>query len=123
MFRLLIATTPWNRFMALQAWFKAALRPGIVRNAAITAAIVGPILTAINQGDRLIAGDGLDWIKVVLTFAVPYLVATVAGANAYRAASASITSDPDVGPELDHSAVETSGDRHALNAHGRGGHG
>lgn len=68
--------------MGSAQWLSAAASYGIVRNAALTACIVGPILTAINQGDALIAGDGLDWLKVLLTFAVPYVVATVAGTNA-----------------------------------------
>jgi methyl-accepting chemotaxis protein len=68
--------------MGSAQWLSAAASYGIVRNAALTACIVGPILTAINQGDALIAGNGLDWLKVLLTFAVPYVVATVAGTNA-----------------------------------------
>ena len=68
--------------MAKQAWLEAATSRDIVRNAATTALIVGPILTVINQGDMILAGQAPDWIKVVLTFFVPYAVATVAGANA-----------------------------------------
>lgn len=73
--------------MTLGAWLGNAVSRPIVRNAATTAAVVGPLLTAINQGDALFAGAGLDWLKVALTFAVPYGVATVAGANARTAAA------------------------------------
>jgi len=45
----------------------------------LIALIVGTVLTAINQGDILLAGHwtpGLIW-KVPLTYAVPFLVATL----------------------------------------------
>ncbi len=77
--------------MTARAWLGNAVSAPIVRNAAITALIVGPILTLINQGDAVLAGRGLDWLKVALTFAVPYAVATVAGANARTAARRGIT--------------------------------
>ena len=77
--------------MTARAWLSNAGSAPIVRNAAVTALIVGPILTAINQGDAVLAGRGLDWLKVALTFAVPYTVATVAGANARTAARRGVT--------------------------------
>lgn len=77
--------------MTARAWLGNAGSAPIVRNAAVTALIVGPILTAINQGDAVLAGRGLDWLKVALTFAVPYTVATVAGANARTAARRGVT--------------------------------
>lgn len=61
------------------------MAPGTVRVAAVTALIVGPVLTVINQWGALTGAGGLDWVKVVLTFAVPYLVSTVSTAlNACR---------------------------------------
>lgn len=64
----------------------------LVRRSLIISLIVGTILTAINQGNVLLAGDfpsQLAW-KIPLTYAVPYCVAT-AGAilNARRAGTAS----------------------------------
>jgi len=47
------------------------------------AVVVGTILNLINQGDALIAGVAIDWIKVLMTYAVPYLVSTY-GAVSYR---------------------------------------
>lgn len=58
-------------------WVRACFANGISRRSAVVALIVGPILTAINQGDSILAGQGADWTKVVLTFLVPYVVATV----------------------------------------------
>ncbi len=59
---------------------------GTPRRSLITALVVGPILTAINQGDAVLAGAGLDWSKALLTFVVPFIVATVGAVQAKRAA-------------------------------------
>ena len=50
----------------------------IVRRALITALIVGTVLTIINQGDRLLAGEysAPMFIKIALTYCVPYCVST-----------------------------------------------
>jgi len=40
------------------------------------ALVVGPILVLINQGDTIFSGTQPDWLKVVLTFVVPYCVST-----------------------------------------------
>ena len=50
----------------------------MLRRSIIVAAIVGTVLTAINQGNVIIAGDfpaSLYW-KVPLTYCVPFCVAT-----------------------------------------------
>jgi hypothetical protein len=45
--------------------------------------IVGTILNLINQGDALFSGGHLNLTKIILTYAVPYCVATY-GAVSYR---------------------------------------
>jgi hypothetical protein len=45
--------------------------------------IVGTILNLINQGDALFGGGHPNLIKIILTYAVPYRVATY-GAVSYR---------------------------------------
>ncbi|WP_218119204.1 nitrate/nitrite transporter NrtS [Limimonas halophila] len=71
-------------------WWRMAVAPGTVRVATVTALVVGPILTAINQWGALTGGADLNWIKVALTFAVPYAVSTVSAAlNACRDAAGS----------------------------------
>ncbi len=60
-----------------------ALEPGVRKRAAAVAVVVGSILNIINQGDKLIDGRPLDWIKIILTYMVPYCVATY-GAVSYR---------------------------------------
>jgi hypothetical protein len=44
------------------------------------------LLALINYGDRLVAGvmSGRDWLKLVLTYAVPYGVATYSSVSALR---------------------------------------
>jgi hypothetical protein len=56
---------------------------GVPRRSFIVALIVGTILNLINQGDALFEGGRLNVTKVILTFAVPYCVATY-GAVSYR---------------------------------------
>ena len=56
----------------------AVCHPPLVRKALATSLVVGTILTAINQGDALLAGvltPVLLW-KVPLTYVVPYAVST-----------------------------------------------
>jgi hypothetical protein len=55
----------------------------VPRRSFIVALIVGVILNLINQGDALFAGGRLNFTKLILTFAVPYCVATY-GAVSYR---------------------------------------
>jgi hypothetical protein len=56
---------------------------GIPRRSFMVALIVGTILNLINQGDALLSGAHIDLTKILLTFAVPYCVATY-GAVSYR---------------------------------------
>lgn len=56
---------------------------GIPRRSFAVALIVGTILNLINQGDALLGSEAVNWIKVGLTFAVPYCVATY-GAVSFR---------------------------------------
>ena len=52
-----------------------------------TAAVVGTILTAINQGTVFFSGNlhGELWWKIPLTYSVPFLVSTWAQLRALRA--------------------------------------
>ena len=58
----------------------------MLRRSAIVAVIVGTILTFLNQGDTLLAGEwnnALYW-KIPLTYCVPFLVATYGSLAAAR---------------------------------------
>jgi hypothetical protein len=56
-------------------WRAAAIAP--------VALLVGTLLNLINQGDILIRGESPELAKLVLTYVIPYAVATY-GAVSYR---------------------------------------
>jgi hypothetical protein len=63
----------------IQAWLTAVADPTIVRRALATSTVVGTLLTLINQGDHILnaqLGSG-DALRIGLSFAIPYAVATV----------------------------------------------
>ncbi|HVB10763.1 MAG TPA: nitrate/nitrite transporter NrtS [Bacillota bacterium] len=65
----------------------ALLQPPLVRNGVKVAAAVGSLLTLINQGDVLARGviTPLVLVKIVLTYMVPYAVATYGALSVNRA--------------------------------------
>ena len=56
---------------------------GVPRRSFVVALVVGTILNLINQGDALFEGGHVNIAKIILTYAVPYCVATY-GAVSYR---------------------------------------
>lgn len=68
------------------SWIASACEPGVVRRSARVAAVVGTLLVAINYSDRALAGvlGPADWAKMLLTYCVPYGVATYAAVQALR---------------------------------------
>ena len=62
------------------------LTDGVPRRSLIVALLVGTILNVINQGDVLLEGGDVDVVKLLLTYAVPYCVATY-GAVSFRQAT------------------------------------
>ena len=75
--------------------FGYCVSDGVPRRSFVVAVIVGTILNLINQGDALLSGAHLNFTKIILTFAVPYCVATY-GAVSYRT-QAEPRADPDTG--------------------------
>lgn len=67
-------------------WIATATRRDIVRRSIRVAALVGTLLVVINQGDRLIEREirPLDWLKIVLTYLVPFCVSTHASVSAIQ---------------------------------------
>ena len=49
---------------------------GTPKKAIMTALVVGTILTTINHGDVILAGNPPDFLKIILTYCVPYCVTT-----------------------------------------------
>ena len=78
---------PWRA-----AW-RCAISNGVPRRSLVVALVVGSVLNLINQGDALVAGRPIDWTKLLLTFAVPYCVATY-GAVSYHLKMLHSTGDP-----------------------------
>lgn len=69
-----------------QSFLKLAFSEGTPKHALVTGFVIGTILTLINQGDLMLAGEAPNLVKVVLTYLVPYLVATHGAVMAKRAA-------------------------------------
>jgi hypothetical protein len=67
----------WSRI-----WL-CCISDGVPKRSLVVALVVGTILNLINQGDALVAGARLNLTKLILTFVVPYAVATY-GAVSYQ---------------------------------------
>ena len=70
----------------MKNWFRIAMRRDIVTRGLKVGAVVGMVLTAINQGDLILAGQlsaAALW-KIPLTFLVPFCVSTYAGVEAIQ---------------------------------------
>jgi hypothetical protein len=64
----------------------ALMHASMLRRSALIALVVGTVLTAINQGDTLLTGHwspALAW-KVPMTYAVPFIVATLGALGAAK---------------------------------------
>ena len=62
-----------------------AFGDGTPKKAFFTALVVGTILTTINHGDVILAGDWPPLVKVLLTYCVPYCVTTWGAMTGKRA--------------------------------------
>ena len=70
----------------MPSWSHFATSEGTPGHALIVGVIVGTILTAIDRGDFILAGQTPDPLKVGLTYLVPHCVATYGAVTAKRAA-------------------------------------
>ncbi len=57
-------------------WLQCALDRRTVITAFKLAVVVGTLLVIINQGDAVFGDAHLSWVKLVLTYMVPYGVST-----------------------------------------------
>ncbi len=57
-------------------FFQLAFGHGTPKRALMTALVVGSILTMINHGDVILAGGSINYLKVALTYCVPFCVTT-----------------------------------------------
>ena len=67
-------------------WIELALRKDVLFRGIKVAAIIGTLLSAINYGDVIVAGEFLPvmYWKILLTYCVPFCVSTYAGVEAAR---------------------------------------
>jgi len=77
----------------MKTWLAIAFEASVRKRAFKVAMLVGSILAVINHGDALLSGDAsaMVWIKIVLTFVVPYCVATFASVQAIRQRSGGLS--------------------------------
>lgn len=68
----------------MSSWLTIARAPATVHRSLRVAMVVGSILVVINHGDRIVAGTlgPLEFVKIGLTYCVPYCVATYAAVSA-----------------------------------------
>lgn len=64
--------------------FRQTFAPPLLRRNLLVAVVVGTILNLINQGDSVAAGAELDLAKIVLTYCVPFCVASYGTYNSLR---------------------------------------
>lgn len=62
------------------SFFRALRERSVVTRGLRVALIVGTVLTLINQGDLLLAGQRPEIWKILLNFFVPYAVSTYSSA-------------------------------------------
>ena len=75
-----------DRSAEMPSLWHCATTGGTPRAAVGVALVMGTVLTLINQGDVILAGEMPSLAKVALTYLVPYLVATYGAVTAKRAA-------------------------------------
>ncbi|MCZ4352764.1 nitrate/nitrite transporter NrtS [Roseovarius aestuarii] len=61
---------------------RVAFRPDIVKRSLVVALLVGTVLNLINQGDQLVSAGSINVLKCLLTYTVPYCVATYGAVSA-----------------------------------------
>lgn len=66
--------------------FQILTRSDVFLRALKMASIVGIILAAINHGDHLLLGTMTftNWVKILITFCVPFCVSTISSALAIK---------------------------------------
>ena len=66
--------------------FKVATRSDVLLRAFKMASIVGIVLAIINHGDHILLGTMTfnNWIKIMITFLVPFCVSTISSVLAIK---------------------------------------
>lgn len=68
------------------SWIRLACRRDVIMRSLRVSLVVGSILVLINYIDRIIIGTLVtaDFVKIILTYLVPYCVTTYASVEAIR---------------------------------------
>ncbi len=71
---------------SVSEWWELASRASVVKRGLRFAAVVGFILIGINHGDAILRGElqRPDYLKMVLTMVVPYVVSVLSSIGAMR---------------------------------------
>lgn len=78
----------------MSAELRHIFAPPIMRRNLVVMLVVGTILNLINQGDAFLIGVSVDWLKLCLTYCVPFFVASYGSYNSLRSmALATIAGD------------------------------
>lgn len=80
-----VSQSPADRASAPPDLWASMFGDGTPRKAVVTAIVVGTILTAINHGDIILAGDFPPAAKFILNYCVPYCVVTWGAVTGKRA--------------------------------------
>jgi hypothetical protein len=66
--------------------FRILKRPDVFFRALKMLSIVGIILAAINRGGHILLGTMTvtSWVKVLITFCVPFCISTISSAHAIK---------------------------------------
>lgn len=66
---------------------RLASRPTTLRKTLVIAAIVGTLLSVVNQGDVIVRGDAdsIMWMRIAVNYMVPFVVSTAGFLSACRA--------------------------------------
>jgi hypothetical protein len=72
-----------NRWLDWRALRRTISRPVVTRSLAVSLT-VGTILNAINQGAEIVHGQPVNVLKLALTYAVPFFVASFGAYSAFR---------------------------------------
>ena len=68
----------------LKLIFTRAVSDGVFRRSLYVALVVGTLLNLINQWDAVFAAQSIDWLKLALTYVVPYVVCTYGAVSTQR---------------------------------------
>jgi hypothetical protein len=72
-----------SSWVDIKAARKALSGPVAVRSLWV-AVVVGTVLNVINQGAEIVSGGTINFLKLALTYAVPFCVASYGAYSAFR---------------------------------------